>query len=340
MKHFNTIIIGAGPAGLSCAKELGKTQKTLIIDKEEILGNKVCAGGLTILNHNLNLSHNLPHDKYLSFKEQYFTINNFNKKIVLEHPIITIDRQELARYQLNQIVSMQNITILTNTILNYISKNFIMTNKGKFYFDSLVGADGSNSQVRKYLKLKNRFYIGLSYRLKNCPYDKMRWIFNTKILKSGYAWIFPHINYVSVGCDFNPLIVNTQVAKKYLHEIIKKFNFSISSEQLESAPINTLYQGTKFTNIYLIGDAAGLPCAFTGEGISFAMISGQEIAKLIVDKNYETPQLKKILSIKKRREKSLKFFDILSNHTIQSILLNLGATLLKSKKAQKFFVGY
>lgn len=42
------MIIGAGPAGLNCANRLiGENKDVLILEKNDIIGPKICAGGLT-----------------------------------------------------------------------------------------------------------------------------------------------------------------------------------------------------------------------------------------------------------------------------------------------------
>jgi len=48
MKQYDVIIFGAGPAGLMCAEILSKSDKSvLVLEKNEIFGDKVCGGGLT-----------------------------------------------------------------------------------------------------------------------------------------------------------------------------------------------------------------------------------------------------------------------------------------------------
>ena len=42
------VVVGGGPGGLKCAETLGEAgKKVLILEKNEIIGPKVCAGGLT-----------------------------------------------------------------------------------------------------------------------------------------------------------------------------------------------------------------------------------------------------------------------------------------------------
>ena len=45
---YDVIIVGAGPAGLSCAEVLAKGGKSvLVLEKNNEVGPKICAGGLT-----------------------------------------------------------------------------------------------------------------------------------------------------------------------------------------------------------------------------------------------------------------------------------------------------
>ena len=52
---FDVVIIGAGPAGLKCAEQLKNSNlSVLVIEKNKIIGPKVCAGGLTPLAANFD----------------------------------------------------------------------------------------------------------------------------------------------------------------------------------------------------------------------------------------------------------------------------------------------
>ena len=49
---YDVIIVGAGPSGCSCAFELKKYNKSvLLVDKYTFPRHKPCAGGITIKNH-------------------------------------------------------------------------------------------------------------------------------------------------------------------------------------------------------------------------------------------------------------------------------------------------
>ena len=52
METFDVIIVGGGPAGLQCARELSYSRlRVLLLEKDEIFGDKLCAGGLTPVSY-------------------------------------------------------------------------------------------------------------------------------------------------------------------------------------------------------------------------------------------------------------------------------------------------
>jgi flavin-dependent dehydrogenase len=54
--HYDVIIIGAGPAGFSCAEQLKSSElSVLLIDKNKTVISKTCAGGLSFLVKNSDI---------------------------------------------------------------------------------------------------------------------------------------------------------------------------------------------------------------------------------------------------------------------------------------------
>ncbi len=157
-------------------------------------------------------------------------------------------------------------------------------------------------------------------------------------MKSGYVWIFPHKNYVNIGIGFDPKILSSEPAKEILDGFLMENNFDEPAKKLEAAPINYLYQGSVFGNVFLIGDAAGLVSRATGEGISSAMISGQEIGRKIIDKGYQMPELKKILELKKRQERINGIFEkFCGSDFLQNPFFKISANLMGMSWFQKYF---
>jgi len=298
MNKHNVIIVGAGPAGLECANQLSESNlSVLLIERNKIIGPKVCAGGLTYLIKDFNIPKEytrkfIKYDCYLNGKK--FEINSVNY-------MKTISRYDLGQWQLEKIKNSNNIKILTGVSVKSIKKNKIITNQGDYHFDFLVGADGSNSIVRKYLGLASKFCIGLCYDIDKIS-NKLILSLNYNLLNFGYIWEFPHKKYINIGVFFNPKNIKSSLAKNILEDYLKKNNYNFSFKNIKGGVFNYNYCGCIFDNIFLIGDAAGLILKTTGEGISLALISGREIGKKIIDPNYKMVKLKKILRLKRRCE--------------------------------------
>ena len=306
MEKFDVIVVGAGPGGLNCANHLANFGKSvLILEKNEIIGKKVCAGGLTQKAYDyLQLPEKLIQHK---FKEVNFNTLFIKSKIKSkDYFIYTIDRIKLAEWQVkqlkNNLVKIRKKSRVTSIGEDYI----IVNNKEKIKFNFLVGADGSSSIVRKYLGLETKnFNIAVQYIIPNNQYKEFEVFFNSRLFYSWYAWIFPHNNYVSIGCGCNPKILSAKKLIENFHKWLNKMNIDYSSGEFQSHPINYDFQGLKFNSTFLVGDAAGLASAFTGEGIYQALVSGEEAARMINDKKYKSDKLDDLLKYKKKHNKVL-----------------------------------
>jgi len=332
---YDVVIIGAGPAGLKCAEQFkGSNFSVLLIEKNEVIGRKACAGGLTFLNSGFDF----PEQKTRSFGALFVFLYGKKRKIDLIHPIKTIDRYDLGQYLLDKIKNCPNIKILTGVAVSEIKEDKVITNKGEFHYKFLVGADGSSSIVRKYLDLSSEFMMGLCYKIFGIYLSDLEIHIIPKKLKSGYIWIFPNKDYANVGVYFNPKIISSSFAKEILDNFLKKNDFDAKDSELGAAPINYLYKGCVFGNIFLAGDAAGFASKITGEGISYAMISGREIGRKIVDKSYRMPDIEKILKLKKRQERMSGIFGkFCVPDFLRGLFFKVSVILMGNRWYQKYF---
>ncbi|MAG11145.1 hypothetical protein CMI44_02440 [Candidatus Pacearchaeota archaeon] len=326
-------IIGAGPSGLKCAESLGNSSlEILVLEKKDIIGPKICAGGLTYLTNPFNL----PEGEYREFKKQSIILNNNEYEFELKNPLRTISRLDLGKYQLSELDKFENIQVETEKSVKKIDGNYVTLSNGEeIGFNYLVGCDGTNSIVRKSLNLPSKFYVGYQYILPG-EYDKFIWFLEPDKIKSGYGWIFPHKDFTSAGVYFNPDIINSKRAKDSLNKFLDTQGVDYSKGKFQGSPVNVKYVGNKFKNIYLAGEASGLASANTGEGISYALINGEDIAKNILE-NKDMKETKRILKFKQRQENCLKAFDIVDNPKIQSLMFEVFVKLIKNKNFQEFY---
>ena len=317
-EKFDVVIIGAGPAGLACARQLKDSEfSVLIIDKNEEPGPKICAGGVRVCDLE---SLGLIQDEIKGC--DILSIDDDNGQKV---DFTTIDRRQLGQAQLKYIENAVNIKKLFGWRLWEILPNELRIKHGtetkSILFNYLVGADGSTSVVRQKLGIKTLNELMLNFIQYDLPLiDEIRqfktlWFFYDKVLfGEWYAYIFPHygLNMAKVGCGGSiAWLQNEHTDLKQKMDIwLKSMKINIQRVASKSALINTDYQGFDFSasqlgKVYLCGDAAGMAVYLSGEGIHQAIVSGSEIGKIILNNMYISKPLSELIQQKKQEVKHI-----------------------------------
>jgi len=337
-KTYDVIIIGAGPAGLAAATELSPKKKVLILERKKIVGDKVCAGGLTVKGfHDLHIPKSLIEEEF-SCVNLYFKGKKY--KLELDEPWVwTCDRKELGKWQLKQAKDKGAEVRLKSEAVE-IQKNYVVTADGeKLFFKHLIGADGSSSIVRKFLGLPvKKVILALQYYVPRAMFDKLEVYFELKKFGPSYAWIFPHKKFNSVGAGADLRFINGAKFKKHFEDWCKGIGVNPKEYKLQAAPISYDYQGLEFGNIFLVGDAAGLASGLTGEGIYPGLISGKEAAFKILNPQYDFKELEDLLESKQLEEKVLEVYAV--NKAAAKAMFCLGFSFLKSKAAREKLAGF
>ncbi|NIV72723.1 NAD(P)/FAD-dependent oxidoreductase, partial [Candidatus Saccharibacteria bacterium] len=82
--------------------------------------------------------------------------------------------------------------IKTSCHVHKITPDTVETSQGQFGYRYLIGADGSWSIVRKYLRLPtDRIGVGIHFLVPG-NFDRMEWHLNATLFNNGYGWIFPY----------------------------------------------------------------------------------------------------------------------------------------------------
>lgn len=324
MEKYDMIIAGAGPAGLRAARALAEAgRNTLVLEKNMTIGQTICAGGLTIRDMDF-VPKNIVDAEY-----NYMLLHTSKGSYDVDlgsHPLSTIDREKLGQWMAKE-AKKAGAEIRTSSRVSAVDKNDITVNGEKIGFDYLIGADGSNSIVRKSLNIPvDKTIIGIQYISRTLRKDLEVFVDDFRdVLK--YGWIFPHRRFTSIGMGGWP--EKAAVMRRSLDSLCD--NLSIERTRFEAARINFDYKGIVFGNRFLAGDAAGVASGLTGEGIYQAILSGEEAAKGILNKDYNYPGIKHLLKIKYRHENVLRIFSL--NRFIPHIFFNNAVpVLLKRRK--------
>ncbi len=330
---FDVVIVGAGPGGLACASRTAAAGlSTLVIERKKTIGQKVCAGGIT-WNGLIKKVPDAPWERH--FPEQCLCTRFQKVRISASTPIIaTVNREKLGQQMLSKALDAGAIIQQGCQVRSIGPKSVTYVHKAtqKSYtteYSHLVGADGSSSVVRRFLGIPvAEMGIGINYQITG-TYPDMEWHLNSNLFKSGYAWIFPHSETVSIGAYADASVLSAKKLQHALHAWAGSTGFSLENQKLRSEYINFDFRGYNFGNSYLVGDAAGLASALTGEGIYPAIISGEAVADIICNPGCNTDSIDRLIRNHARHKKMVLIAG--KNRVAATALSELVALSLKTR---------
>jgi geranylgeranyl reductase len=341
MKVYDVVIVGAGPAGLRCAEILSKEPvSVLLLEKNEIFGDKVCAGGVTRKDMAII---DIP-DSIIEHKVTKTAVFSQKRNSTTNAPepfVFTLKRKELGKWQKEQLQA-ENIAVKTNARVTEIQSDHVVKNGNeKIAYKYLVGADGYASIVRKYLKLpQEKQLIGIQYTVPAPNLDpRLEIHLYSKYFKSWYAWVFPHENSFVVGCVCDPKLMSAKKLKDNFHAWLAEKGIGIKNAVYHSAAISYDYRGFRFGNVFLVGEAGGFASGLTGEGIYQSLVSGEVAAKTILNNNHTSDEMNAVIRYNAIQLKIMKFLyrsGIFRKYIYELIVILLNNQRVKNKIHSSF----
>jgi geranylgeranyl reductase family protein len=301
MEPFDVAIVGGGPAGSVCAAFCTRAGlRTVVLERERFPREKVCGDCLNpscwpVLNR-LDLAGRvraLSHAKLA--RVEFIAISG--RKLIVDLPSGGESEFAIKRSLFDDLLLKRagefGAQIREETTVTALTNNGswkIETAGGEnFAARMLVGADGRNSIVARLCNLlprPERERIALQSHLR-LP-DNFRNRVVLQLVPHGYAGLSP-VNDEELNVCLVAQPRNIRALKIWA---AKRFDVSLDHAWRTITPLTRAAIPPEHENLFFIGDAARVIEPFTGEGIFYAMRSGElaayAIAKIIRGEDRQT----------------------------------------------------
>lgn len=310
MEKTTVLIAGAGPAGSTCGLLLRKKKvDCVLIDRATFPRDKVCGGGLTPRSYKL-LSRLLP-----QFRYDYNSVHRL--KLCIEgEQVLDFQMAEEVRIVKRRQFDAQLLDeyrksggTFVNEALASIEEHgqeiIVTLSSGRqIACKYLVGADGANSRVRKYLNPNSSHGIlcmeqyGPKMAEVGCEDAIVGNL--SRFYRQGYYYSFPNETFDVQG--FGDYMTTPQGFRMVLRQMgcpdLKALGAYIP--QSIDYPLRN--------NIILIGDAGGFPNRLTFEGIYYAFLTASNAVNAISSGVPFSLTNKKVFGNKKMEEYASRLF--------------------------------
>ena len=294
-------IIGGGPAGATAAEKLaaawglrtagGSGQRVLVF--EEKLGwEKPCGGGLShkALRRYPFLAQAASGGNLLD-EAEFIAATGTAMRFHLRVPLVIYSRATLNQLLLRRAEAAGAEIVAERIVgLRQTDAGWEVSSRRKVYHaDFVVLAAGARSRLRRVLTEDfpaRDFMLTFGYYL-TVPCELLRVQFYEKF--EGYAWAFPRPDHTSVGIGAKMGEGSMAALRERLHWFMQKSGYAPDREHIYSHLLPSLsveswedlcLAGPGWA---LVGDAAGLVDPVTGEGIYYAMRSGELLAEALIE---------------------------------------------------------
>ena len=300
----DVVIIGAGPAGSTAAQVLAqKGIPVLLLDKAEFPRDKLCAGLLTwkavdVLERVYgDTPEGLLASGVFNAASSGYNIRFRNHVIAageMFYPFYFTKRRDFDKHLLDRAVRA-GVVVRTGQAVTAVdpdSGHITLSGGETLTARHIIGADGVASVVRRacrfdgaawklgmggamefYLDRDDPLLSGAVHEDLRAPYPSVY----AGFLRAGYGWVFPHQKTLAIGIGGHSL----RHGKEFRHKFKEFLAFlGLPPELADTARGHGLPYGNYLKTPWrgralLAGDAAGLVETLFGEGIYYALRSGE-----------------------------------------------------------------
>jgi flavin-dependent dehydrogenase len=283
-------IVGGGPAGAMCGERLALAGYDVTIYDEHLAWEKPCGGGLThkaIKTYPFLL--NGPYPKKLIRSVELISSKGHRAHLSLDHPIVIYSRTVLNGLLLERAeaagcrVQRSRVTQIDTAG----ERATLAIGESRVETDFVVIAAGARNSLLPDTRPLSRddLEMTLGYFV---PAQAERICVKFLSRFEGYLWSFPRCDHLSVGICGSMTHHTSHELRRHLHtfmddENISREGASFFSHVLPSPQRQTLSaRRVVGRNWALAGDAAAWVDPITGEGLYYALRSGDLLAEALI----------------------------------------------------------
>lgn len=329
---FDVVVVGGGPAGATAAQALAlEGHSVLMIDREGRI--KPCGGAIPT---RAIRDFNLPMEQLTAKVHSARIIAPSGHNVAMDIGDIgyvgMVDRDLFDPFLRTRAVEAGAVQLTGTFKMLARNRDGTVTvgvadgeKAGELHHITtrcVIGADGANSAVRRSVFGPKRKppYVFAYHEIVESPEapdpelfraDRCDVIYDGRISPDFYGWVFPHGRHTSIGCGSAVKGHSLKAATRALREAAGLGEARTVREEGAPLPLKPMRRWDDGRNVVLVGDAAGVVAPCSGEGIYYAMLSGQ-IAAEAIGQMFASNSAKALASVRKRfmREHGMVFFTL------------------------------
>ena len=271
---MKVVIVGAGPAGLITALNLlQRGIRPLVLEKGVEVKSKACSEGCSLQSLQQIPFRSEPYISRVLKGAKLVFPGDYASFVPKECAVL--DRTDWLRGMAEDIRLKGGEIKLDSDVVDIDEHGISLGNGEHIAYRVLIGADGPDSLIARYLGIKHKLVAASQYQLAldTSGMDYIEFHFD-KRFGCGYPWIFPKVGVANVGIegDFDTLDSFLRYRGLDKQTVVKK-----ESGFIPGSGIGKLVR----QNIALIGDAAAMPNPTSLGGLTPIICASQILVRNI-----------------------------------------------------------
>lgn len=296
MEKWDAIVIGGGPAGCEAARECAvRGLRTLLLERSRLPREKPCGGGVSLAAEKLLAADLPPRVAEVRCRFLRTLHGGWKRELVYPYPFLaSVRRAALDAYLLERAVAA-GVTVRETQEAEGVEAGAlslarapeveVRVGSGRLLATGVVVADGVTGKISRRLRGPwSSRDLALCFTAeaegdehRDDPFRREGIEVHYAFVPMGYGWLFPKSDrlYVGVGAY---LPAATGLGQAFAEFVRRNRLRLCSSPRAALVPVGGGARVMVGDGWLLAGDAAGLADPFSGEGIRYAIASGQMAA--------------------------------------------------------------